>query len=122
EAASLPAAVKINPHSSETYRSIQFTTRQLIKLRNPLFEQLKELRSYLKLGDTDERAARLIEKVDLKQLQKEIRFFYPYEVQIMDQMSAEENERGRSAHSEYKRAQIQTALRRVMGALADVTR
>jgi hypothetical protein len=40
----------------------------------------------------------------------------------MDEASAEENERGRSAHSEYKKAQVQTALRRVMGALVDVAR
>ena len=40
----------------------------------------------------------------------------------MDLQSHEENERGRSAHSEYKKAQVQTAMRRVMGALADADR
>ncbi len=113
---------KVNPHSSDTYRSIQFTCRHLIKLRNPLFEDLKELKTYLKTENPDERAVKLIEKVDLKHLQKEIRFFYPYEVQVVDEKSAKDNEMGRSAHSEYKRAQIQTALRRVMGALADASR
>jgi hypothetical protein len=37
----------------------------------------------------------------------------------VDQRSFEDNEKGRSAHSEYKRAQVQTALKRVMGALVD---
>ena len=54
----------------------------------------------------------------MKYLQREVRFFYPFEVQVVDQHSNEENEKGRSAHSEYKRAQVQTALRRVMGSLA----
>ena len=40
----------------------------------------------------------------------------------MDLHSSEENEKGRSAHSEYKKAQIQTALKRVMGNLVDVIR
>ena len=57
--------------------------------------------------------------MDPKYLQREVRFFYPFEVQIMDKVSAEENEKGRSAHSEYRKAQIQTALRRVMGSFLD---
>ena len=53
---------------------------------------------------------------------REIRFFYPFEVQLMDRQSYDENERGRSAHSEYKKSQIQTAMRRVMGNLVDADR
>jgi uncharacterized protein (TIGR04562 family) len=108
-----------NPHTSEHYRAIQFTSRQLIKLRNPLYDDLKELRSLAKTRKLDGDVARIIDRVDLKYLQREVRFFYPYEVQVVDQKSFEENEKGRSAHSEYKRAQVQTALKRVMGALLD---
>lgn len=111
-----------NPHSSEFYRAIQFTARQLIKLRNPLYEDLKELKSYSRTKPLDDDAQKLIDRFDLKYLQREIRFFYPYEVQVVDEQSFEENERGRSAHSEYKKAQLQTALRRVMGTLADAPR
>ena len=107
-----------NPHSSEYYKSIQFTCRQLIKLKNPLYHELKELKSLAKTAALPEVAARTVERLDLKFLQKELRFFYPYEIQVVDQRSHEENERGRSAHSEYKRAQLQTALKRVMGTLA----
>ena len=122
QAAHPPAINQENPHSSEFYRSIHFTCRQLIKLSNPMYNDLKELKTLARAKAINEDIAKVIERIDLKHIQKEVRFFYPFEVQIMDQKSAEENEKGRSAHSEYKRAQLQTALRRVMGPLADGTR
>ncbi|MCM2279651.1 MAG: TIGR04552 family protein [Oligoflexia bacterium] len=103
-----------NPHSSEFYRAIQFTCRQLIKLRNPLYEDLKGLKTLARSKEVDPEMLKALERVDLKYLQREVRFFYPFEVQLVDRKSAEENEKGRSAHSEYKRAQVQTAMKRVM--------
>jgi uncharacterized protein (TIGR04562 family) len=111
-----PAVSKDNPHSSEFYRAIQFTCRQLIKLKNPVYNDVRELKSLVKQKGAQEDLAKLVDRLDLKYLTKEIRFFYPFEVQVVDIKSAEENERGRSAHSAYKKAQVQTALRRVMGA------
>jgi uncharacterized protein (TIGR04562 family) len=108
-----------NPHSSEFYRALQFTARQLIKLRNPLYDDLKELKSHGKNKSLAPEVAKILEHIDLKYIQREVRFFYPYEVQVVDAHSFEENEKGRSAHSEYKRAQVHTALRRVMGTLAE---
>lgn len=117
-AAHLPSGDPANPHTSAFYRSIQFTARQLIKLRNPIFDDVRELKSAARGTDVGD-LSRLIERLDLKHVPRAPRFFYPYEVQIADQASHDENERGRSAHSEYKRSQIQTALRRVMGPLAE---
>lgn len=121
-----------NPHSSKFYRAIQFTARQLVKLKNPVYDDLRELKTWARdlkatpdpkgAGQAASVAATAIERIDLKHVQREIRFFYPYEVQVVDQKSHEDNERGRSAHSEYKKAQVQTALKRVMGALAHGTR
>ncbi|MDR3607329.1 MAG: TIGR04552 family protein [Oligoflexia bacterium] len=111
-----------NPHSSEFYRAIQFTARQLIKLKNTMYDDLRELKSRSRASGLDEDISKILERIDLKSVQREIRFFYPYEVQIMDMKSHEQNERGRSAHSEYKRAQVQTALKRVMGSLVDAVR
>lgn len=108
-----------NPHSSEFYRSIQFTARQLIKLKNPLFEDVRELKSAARSAELSAEIGRLIERLDLKHVPRAPRFFYPYEVQIVDQGSHEENERGRSAHSEYKKSQIQAAMRRVLGPLTE---
>lgn len=121
-AAQPPRVNPENPHSSEFYRAIQFTCRQLIKLQNPLFDELKELKSAAKSRACPENLSKSIERIDLKHVQREIRFFYPFEVQVVDSRSAEENERGRSAHSEYKRSQVVTALNRVMGNLTDVAR
>jgi uncharacterized protein (TIGR04562 family) len=119
EATRAPTVNPENPHSSEFYRAIQFTCRQLIKLQNPLFADLKELKTQSRSKQpVHEELLKTIERIDLKYLQREIRFFYPYEVQVVDRRSAEENEKGRSAHSEYKRAQVQTAMKRVMGSLA----
>lgn len=123
EAAAHPPRVSPeNPHTSEFYRAIQFTVRQLIKLQNPLYAELKELKSQARTRPLEEELGKAIERINLKHIQREVRFFYPYEVQVVDQKSAEENEKGRSAHSEYKRAQLQTALRRVMGNLVDAVR
>jgi uncharacterized protein (TIGR04562 family) len=118
EAAVPPLVNPDNPHSSEFYRAIQFTARQLIKLTNPLYDDLRELKTLSKARPLGDDVAKVLDRIDLKHIQREMRFFYPYEVQIMDLRSHEENERGRSAHSEYKRAQVQTAQKRVMGSLA----
>jgi uncharacterized protein (TIGR04562 family) len=123
EAARPPVVSPDNPHTSEFYRSIQFTCRQLIKLRNPLYAELKELKSASKKDSgSSEEISKLVDKIDLKNLQRDVRFFYPYEIQVVDIRNHEQNERGRSAHSEYKKAQLLTAMRRVMGALADAPR
>lgn len=107
-------AAGINPHSSEHYRSMQFTCRQLIRFSNPLFNELRDLKVTAKSGELPETVTKQIERMDLKFIQKQVRFFYPFEIQIVDQKSHESNEKGRSAHSDYRKAQIQTAMKRVM--------
>jgi uncharacterized protein (TIGR04562 family) len=122
EAAQPPRVDPENPHSSEFYRAIQFTGRQLIKLRNPLYSEIRDLKNLAKNKQLGEELLKALERIDLKYVQREVRFFYPYEIQVVDRRSSDENEKGRSAHSEYKRAQAQTALRRVMGSLVDAAR
>jgi len=117
DAARPPQGSTVNPHTSKDYRSIQFTCRQLIKLRNPLFDQVRELKTLAKSNPALSEVGKNLEKLDLAQVQKEIRFFYPFEVQVFDKVAAEENERGRSAHGSYKKSQAQTAMRRVMNSL-----
>jgi uncharacterized protein (TIGR04562 family) len=115
-----------NPHSSKFYRAIQFTCRQLIKFKNPVHDDLRDVRQLARQieggAETVKALLDRIDRIDLKKTPRELRFFYPYEVQLMDLQSYEENERGKSAHSEYKKAQVQTAMRRVMGSLADAAR
>jgi uncharacterized protein (TIGR04562 family) len=107
-----------NPFSSEHYRAIQFTCRQLIKIKNPLSDHIRDLKAAARGKTLDPDLASAIEKVDQKYIQRVARFFYPFEVQVMDEVSHIENEKGRSAHGEYKKAQQRAALIRVMGALA----
>lgn len=113
-----------NPFSSEHYRAIQFTGRQLIKLKNPLSDQIRDLKNSARAlqqqnQTVDSGLQTAIDRLDPKLVLRMVRFFYPFEVQVMDQASFVENERGRSAHGEYKKAQQQAAMKRVMGALAD---
>ena len=107
-----------NPFSSEHYRAIQFTCRQLIKLRNVVADQLRDLKNATKTNPAEPAIQAAIDKIDPKNTQRVIRFFYPFEIQVMDQHSHLENEKGRSAHGEYKKAQQNSAMIRVMGTLA----
>jgi len=110
-----------NPFSSEHYRAIQFTCRQLIKLRNSVADQIRDLKQVSRNMTLEVPLQQVVDKIDPKTIQKMIRFFYPFEVQVMDQLSHIENEKGRSAHVEYKKAQQQTAMIRVMGSLVQTS-
>lgn len=105
-----------NPHSSKDFHSIQFTCRQLVKYRSPMFEEMKALRAALR-GSEDPEIKRLLERIDFAQIAKEQRFFYPFEVQIMDLENFSESESGRASHAAYKAAQAKMAMRRVLGQL-----
>jgi uncharacterized protein (TIGR04562 family) len=107
-----------NPFSSEHYRAIQFTCRQLIKIKNPLSDHIRDLKQVARKVALVPELAAAIDKVDQKYIQRVARFFYPFEVQVVDEKSYGDNEKGRSAHGEYKKAQQRAALQRVMGALA----
>lgn len=89
--ASLPkeALPPRNPFSSTAYHSIQFTCRQLIRVPDPADPSL------------------------------ELRFFFPYEVQVLDVASYEEARSGRASHEVYRERQRRAVVRRVLGTLAE---
>jgi uncharacterized protein (TIGR04562 family) len=105
-----------NPHSSKEFYSIQFTCRQLVKYRSPIYDEVKALRGFVKSVE-DPELRKALERVDYAHLAKEQRFFYPFEVQIMDRANYEESENGRASHAAYKANQAQMAMRRVLGQL-----
>ncbi len=76
-----------NAFSATSYRSLQFTSRQLIRVPD----------------ETDGG--------------EEIRFFFPYEVQILDEASFRESRSGRASHEEYRARQREAVRRRVLGSL-----
>ncbi len=74
-----------NPYSSTQYTSIQLTARQLITIQDPFNINL----SY--------------------------KFFFPFEIQILDHDSYVESRTGRASHDEYKKSQIIAVRKRVLG-------
>jgi uncharacterized protein (TIGR04562 family) len=105
-----------NPFSSKEFRSIQFTCRQLVKYRSPVADEIKALRTALR-NTEDPEIKKILERMDFAHIAREQRFFYPFEVQIMDRGDFEESESGRASHTAYKAAQAKMAMRRVLGQL-----
>jgi uncharacterized protein (TIGR04562 family) len=83
----------VNPYTSKEYRSIQFTCRQMIRMKYPL-----------NAPDTDERKDNFC-------------FFFPYEMQVVDIKTHMENRFGKASHEKYKEKQLISARRRVLGKL-----
>ncbi len=82
-----------NLYSSTEYTSIQFTCRQLVRISPP--------------------PSRIVPGTDLDGDIREYRFFFPFEIQLLDKKSYIESRRGRASHTEYKRAQLRAARERI---------
>lgn len=82
-----------NVYSSTLYTSIQFTCRQLVRVKGPSMNP----------KDMETDGGGLVE----------YRFFFPFEIQILDKNSYSESRRGRASHTEYKRSQLRSARERV---------
>lgn len=106
----VPRAQHRNPFSSPWYRSIQFTSRQLIHAPNAAYGTIEEIRRRLKEFPEAENAIREVPVM----VQEKISFFYPFEVQIIDKVSYIETLVGRSRHREYKSKQRLIARNRVL--------
>ncbi len=91
-----------NPFSAVQYHSIQFTCRQLIRIVEQDATMLSG--AFPAVG----RAA---------VTGGEVRFFFPYEVQILDQASWEVSRSGLAAHEVYKKRQRAAVRKRVLGPL-----
>lgn len=104
-----------NPHSSTFYRALQFTARQQIRIPNPLRERLVE--TIAGLPDTAE--AQAVASTLRAQLDREqdLRIFFPYEVQVLDEEAWQLSRSGLAAHDVYKARQRETVRRRVLGGL-----
>ena len=55
--------------------------------------------------------------LDMSLIARDIRFFYPYEVQIVDKEGNKKNTKGEASHLEYKRSQQISAMKRVFDPL-----
>lgn len=102
----------INPHSSEYFKTIQFTCRELVRIKNPEYLTYAALKPQLEslhggaqvLLDVYPRPPKTYEYV-----------FYPYEIQIMDVKAYADSIFGKSNHEAYRKKQLETARNRVFG-------
>lgn len=103
-----------NKFTSKSYQSIQFTCRQLIEYKNPFLAEFNELRKVAKNFNPEENElARRVLNMDVSLVARDIRFFYPYEIQIVDQEAYRENTQGEASHQEYKKQQVTSAMNRI---------
>lgn len=107
EAALLEERLSANPHSSPSFRSIQFTCRKLVKVTHPAVTVINQLRR--QTGDPD-----LGEEV-VRHYPKQLRFTFPFEIQITDWENYLVSRQGESSHISYKRRQLSAARRRILG-------
>jgi uncharacterized protein (TIGR04562 family) len=116
----------VNRHTSSDYSAIHFTCRQLIKYKNPFMAEFKSVRKMSrelgKKAEVSEEVRDLItkiDKLDTSSINKDVRFFYPFEVQVTDEENHLKNTEGEASHNEYKRSQRISAMRRIFKTLAE---
>ncbi len=101
-----------NKHTLEEYRAIHFTGRQLIKYRNPFMASFNEVRK-LALREKQNPISQALLNLDTSAISRDVRFFYPFEVQITDNDSHMKNSQGEASHAEYKKSQLKSAMKRI---------
>ncbi len=111
-----------NGFSHKKYRSIQFTCRQLINYRHPFIQDVMELKTMAKKqhdnGVESELSKKALE-LDLGLLRRDVRFFYPFEVQIVDYENYLINTEGEASHEIYKKAQLEGIILRLFKPLLE---
>jgi uncharacterized protein (TIGR04562 family) len=107
EAELLEERMDANPHSSKSFRAIQFTCRKLVKVIHPAVTVINQLRR--QTGNES-----LGEEV-LRHYPKQLRFTFPFEIQITDWENYLVSRQGESSHVSYKRRQLVAARRRILG-------
>lgn len=108
-----------NLHTKGGYQSLQFTCRQLVKYKNPFMSEFTQLRKAAKKVQDENELAQKILSMDVSLIARDVRFFYPYEVQIVDEEAHKVNTEGEASHAEYKKAQTLSAMRRVFSHLIE---
>ncbi len=107
-----------NSHSLSGYQAVQFTCRQLIKYKNPFLQEFINLRTAAKDNREDDVAKKIL-AMDYSLIARDVRFFYPYEVQIVDEHAHKVNSEGEASHVEYKKSQVLAAMKRLFTPLLE---
>jgi uncharacterized protein (TIGR04562 family) len=109
-----------NRHTLDEYRAIHFTGRQLIKYRNPFMSSFNEVRKQA-LKDKQNPVSQALLNLDTSAISRDIRFFYPFEVQLTDYESHLKNTQGEASHVEYKKSQLKSAMRRIFRPIIELS-
>ena len=64
-----------NNHSSNSYRAIQFTCRQLVRYEDPFVSEFKKLKGYIGKNHQDDEVCKMINKIDTSNLTRDVEFF-----------------------------------------------
>lgn len=106
-----------NPFTSPEYRSIQFTAQQLVKLDNPGYQRARRMRVQLEKYHLGPDLEGLLRELEGPKEERELRLFFPLEVQILDKDNHQRSLDGAASHAEYKQRQLRAARVRVMARL-----
>jgi uncharacterized protein (TIGR04562 family) len=74
----------------------------------------------LALKDKESAVAQALLGLDTSAISRDVRFFYPFEVQITDYESHLKNTQGEASHQEYKRAQLRSAMKRIFKSILEI--
>lgn len=103
-----------NPFSASSYHSIQFTCSQQVRVPNPYMGKVTRV-----LGAIDQRvpsvAGGLTRGLQRVGVGSDVHFFFPYEIQVLDQRSFEASRSGRASHDVYKEKQRYAVKKRLFG-------
>lgn len=109
-----PPEKSYNPNSSLAYHSIQFTCRQRIRVRDREGTAVNSFLDKVPLrGNPMVKALRVY--ADRIEPNADLRFLFPFELQILDQPSYELSRSGLASHQVYKERQRQRAKERLFG-------
>lgn len=118
-----------NPHSAQSYRAIQLTGRQLIRVPNSEFAWLEKLRRVLGTQRLSPETAKVLTEMDelvagwhSVRDSMEVAAFFPFEVQILDAESYKLAASGEANHSRYKLSQVRAARKRVLSEVLELSR
>jgi len=107
EAKLLEDRMAVNPYSSPSFRSIQFTCRKLVKVDHPAVTVINQLRR--QTGDSQ------LGNEVARHYPRQLRFTFPFEIQITDWENYLASRQGEGSHLSYKRRQLTAARRRILG-------
>lgn len=100
-----------NPNTATGYHSLQFTCSQLVRVEKP------NLSTTARVFSASPGADRLRGIFDRFGVETEARFFFPYEIQILDAENWERSRSGIASHADYKARQRHAVKRRLWGNL-----